>query len=156
MLQKQRFFSFFPIEGERNCWCFRLKDVLYHFSTQNQNKSTLGKIQLPSLKCLIWQRKVDRSCTYNKIFLKKENVGSSHLYASFGTFCAVKLVNYSRHSEILNFRKNSKSTSFFPSKLRFSLFQTFFKASMGLQKLTNLDAKGVKRSVKMWATISFC
>ena len=38
-------------------------------------------------------------------------LGSSHLYAFFGTFW-YKLVNYSWQSESLNFRKNSKSTTF--------------------------------------------
>ena len=93
--------------------------------------------------------KESRPFMYNKIFLKKENVGSSHLYASFGTFCAVKLVNYSRHSEILNFRKNSKSTSFSYENSDLTVFKHFFKDSLCFKKLTNLNAKGAKRSVKM-------
>ena len=40
----------------------------------------------------------------------------------------------------------------FLQKQRFYRFQTFFKDSLCLQRLTNLDAKDAKRSVKMWAT----
>ena len=47
-------------------------------------------------------------------------------HASFGTFC-VKLVKFSRHSEILNFRKNSKSTSFSSKNSDFSVFKHFSK-----------------------------
>ena len=65
---------------------------------------------------------------------------------------ASKLVNYSRHSDISNFQKNSKFDVIFLQKQRFYRFQTFFKDSMCLQKLTNLDAKDAKISVKMWAT----
>ena len=55
--------------------------------------------------------------------------------------------NYSRHSEILNLRKNSKSTSFSFENCNFTVFH--FKDSLCLQKLTNLDAKGAKRSVNL-------
>ena len=40
----------------------------------------------------------------------------------------------------------------FLQKQRFYSFQTFFKNSLCLQKLNNLDSKGAKRSVKIWAT----
>ena len=43
----------------------------------------------------------------------------------------------------------------FLRKQRFYRFQTFFKDSLCLQKLTDLDTKCSKRSVKMWAT-NFC
>ena len=53
----------------------------------------------------------DRSCTtifFNKLLQKLIAHILTLLLATF----ASKLINYSRHSEILNFRKNSKSTSF--------------------------------------------
>ena len=50
--------------------------------------------------------------------------GSLHLYASFAPF-ASKLVNYSRHTETLNFRKNSKSTSFSFENSNFTVFMHF-------------------------------
>ena len=40
-------------------------------------------------------------------------------------------------------------------KQRFYRFHTFFTYSLCLEKLTNFNAKGAKRSVKMWAT-NFC
>ena len=65
-------------------------------------------------------------------------VDSSHLHASFGTFC-VQIVNYLSHSEILNFRKNFEIHLIFLRKQRFYGFQTFLKNSLCLQKLTNLN-----------------
>ena len=86
-----------------------------------------------------------RPLKYNKIFFEKAliEVGSSNIYASF----ALKLVNYLSHSEIINFQKNSKlaSVSF---KNDFIVFK-HFKNSLCLQKLTNWNAKGTKRTVKM-------
>ena len=88
----------------------------------------------------------------NKIFLKKLiKVGSSHLYASFGTYCVKigKLFN-SQWKFILS--EDFEKDDFFFRKQRFDRFQTFFKDSLCVQLLTNLDAKCFKRSVKMWAT----
>ena len=45
-----------------------------------------------------------------------------------------------------------KENLIFLQKQRFYSFQTFFKNSLCLQKLNNLDSKGAKRSVKIWAT----
>ena len=40
----------------------------------------------------------------------------------------------------------------FLRKQRFYRFQTFFKDSLCLEKFTNVDTKGAKWSVKIWAT----
>ena len=58
-----------------------------------------------------------------------------------------KLVNYSRHSESLNIRKNSEIDDIFLQLQRFVDFPTYFKDSLCLVYLTNLGAKGVQRSV---------
>ena len=60
-----------------------------------------------------------------------------------------KMINYSRHNEILNFRKNSKSTSFSFEKSDLTVFEHFSKTYCASKKLADLDAKGAKRSVEM-------
>ena len=69
-----------------------------------------------------------RQLIYNKIFLNFFfiEIGSSHLYAFFAPF-ASKSVNYSRHSETLNFWKNSKLTSFSFENSDFTVFKHFSK-----------------------------
>ena len=67
---------------------------------------------------------------------------------------AFKLVNYWRHSESLNIRKNSEIDDIFLRRQLNKLivdFKTYFKDSLYLQ-LTNFGVKGAKRSVKMWTT----
>ena len=88
----------------------------------------------------------------NKIFLKKTaiKVGSWHLYVSFGTFC-VQFGQLFESQWDLKLSEEFESDVIFLQKQRFYRFQAFFKDSLCLQKLTNLDAKGAKRSVKMWA-----
>ena len=49
-------------------------------------------------------------------------------------------------------RNNSKSTSISFENSDFTVYKTFFKDSLCLQKLADLDAKGAKNSVKIWAT----
>ena len=77
-------------------------------------------------------------------------VGSSHLYTSFGTFC-VEIGQFfeGQCSETLNFRKNSKSTSFSFENNDFIVFQKNFQGSLRLEKLTNLGVKCAKRSLKI-------
>ena len=90
---------------------------------------------------------------HNKIFLKKTliEVGSSHLYASFGTFC----VQIGQFLEAECFfekcLKTVKSPFSEENDVDFKLFRKF-KISLCLELSTNLNAKGGKRSVKMWAT----
>ena len=91
----------------------------------------------------------DRSCTTKYFWKKILQKLVAHIFMLLFAPFDSKLVNYSRRSETLNFRKNSKLTTFWQ---QFDHFQTFFKDSLCLQKLTNFDAKGVKRSVKMGAT----
>ena len=84
----------------------------------------------------------------NKIFLKKALI---EVDRSFGTFCVqIGQVFKSRWDFIPS--KNFEINLIFLKKQRFYRFQRFFKESLWLQKLTNLDAKGAKRSVKMWST----
>ena len=63
-----------------------------------------------------------------------------------------KLVDYSRRSESVNFRKNSEIDDIFLRKQRIVDFQIYFKDSLCPEQLTNLSAKGAKRSVQMWTT----
>ena len=89
---------------------------------------------------------------YSIIFLEKVLYKFIvHIFTLLLAHFASKLVNYLRHSETLNFRKNSKSTTF-SFENTFEHFPTFFKDSLCLKQLTNLDAKCAKRSVKMWGT----
>ena len=74
--------------------------------------------------------------------------GSSHSYASFGTFC----VQIGQLFEAQADFKLLEEIKIFLRKQWFCRFQTFFKDSLCLQKLADLDAKDAKRSVKIWAT----
>ena len=77
-------------------------------------------------------------------------VSSYHIYASFGTF-------YVYIGQLFEAQWDFKHSEEFEidvvflRKRRFYLFQTFFKDSLSLEKLTNFEAKGAKRSVNMWA-----
>ena len=91
---------------------------------------------------------------HQNIFEKTlSEVCSPHLCASFGTFCA-KIFNHWRHSESLNFRKNSKIDDIFLRRQLIVEFKTYFKGSLCLEKLINFGVKCAKRSVKMW-TLDF-
>ena len=87
---------------------------------------------------------------YKKIFLKKTlvEVGSSHLYVSFGTFC-VHIGHLVEAQYEFKLSEELKMDVIFFPKQRFYRFHTIFKDLLCLEKLTNLDAKGAKRSVKM-------
>ena len=78
-------------------------------------------------------------------------VGSSNLYAPFGTFC-VEIVQLLVTQWVFKFSEEFEIDVIFLQKQRFYHFQTFSKHSLCPPNLTNLDAKGAKRSVKMWAT----
>jgi len=80
--------------------------------------------------------------------------GSSHLYASFGTFC-VQTTQLFEAQRDFKLSEEFEIDVIFLRKQRFYRFQTFFKVSLCLEKLTNLDAKGAKRTLKIWATNSF-
>ena len=90
------------------------------------------------------------SCTI-KDFWNLTKDSSSHLYASFGTFW-VQIGQLFEVQWDFKLWEEFEIDVIFLWKQRFDRFQTFFKDSLWLQKLTNLDAKGAKRSVKMWAT----
>ena len=81
-------------------------------------------------------------------------VGSLNLYASFG-ISASKLVNYSRRSVSLWTFARSPNRRHFLSKTAICRCSSILKGSRCLRKLTNLDAKGANRSVKMWATFVY-
>ena len=80
-----------------------------------------------------------------------KEVGSSQLYASIGTFCA-QIGQFLEPQWV--FRKCLKTVKSLFSKENDVDFEFFrkFKISLFREKLTNLNTKGVKRSVKMWAT----
>ena len=84
---------------------------------------------------------------YENTFEKlRRKICSPNIYASFGTFC-VKIGQLFESQwafqECLNIDK-----SLF-SKENVADFRRMFKDSLRLETLTNLDAKGAKRSVKM-------
>ena len=62
---------------------------------------------------------------------------------------ASKLVNYSRHSESLKYVWKSTNRSHRRKMSSISEFFIMFKDSLCRDQLTNFDAKGAKRSVKM-------
>ena len=68
---------------------------------------------------------------------------------------AISMMYYSRHSESLKYVW--KSTNCCCRRKMSSILQFFqmFKGSLCREQLTNLDAKGVKRSVKIWTTNFF-
>ena len=71
---------------------------------------------------------------YNKTFLKKILYKLvAHIFTLHLTPFASKLVNYSRLSESLNNRKNSKIDDIFLRWERFVDFQTYFKDSLRLE-----------------------
>ena len=75
-----------------------------------------------------------------------------HIFTLLLAPFASKLVNYSRHSESLNIRKNSEIDDIFLRRQRFVDFQTHYKDCLCLEWLTNLVVEGAKRSLKMWNT----
>ena len=86
---------------------------------------------------------------YNKIFLEKLlSKFVVHIFTLLLAPLASKLVYYSQNSEPLNMWKNFT----YDIWKRFVDFQTYFKDSLWLKLLTNLDAQGAKISVKMWTT----
>ena len=84
---------------------------------------------------------------FKKILLE---IGSSHLYASFGTFC-VQIGQLFEEQWFFKLSKEFEIDDIFLRNQWFVDVQAFFKESLCLEKLTNLDAKGTKRSVKMLA-----
>ena len=76
---------------------------------------------------------------------------SLHIYASFGTFC-VQIGQFFEAQWDFKLSEEFDIEIIFLRKKRCYRFQTFFKGWLCLEKLTNLNAKGAKRSVKMWAT----
>ena len=78
-------------------------------------------------------------------------VGSSNLYASFNTFC-VQIGQLFEAQWDFKLSEELEIEVIFLRKQRFHSFQTFFKDSLCLEQLTNFDAKGVKRRIKIWAT----
>ena len=75
-------------------------------------------------------------------------VGSSHLYTFFGTFC-VHIGQLFETQCDFKLLEEFEIDVIFLRKQGFYRFQTFFKNSLCLQNFTTLDAEGVKRSVKM-------
>ena len=138
------------------------------------NETTMDPIQfatnevinlLRALQCLpkTWIYPTPYVCTerifdsrpfiHKKMFLKKvlKNL-IAHIFTLLLTPFTSKLVKYSRHSE--SFEKCLKTVKSLFSKENDVDFEFFrkFEISLCLDKLTNLDAKGAKRGVKMWAS----
>ena len=68
---------------------------------------------------------------------------------------ALKLVYYYRHSESLKYVWKSTISCLRRKISSISRFIRMFKNSLCREKLSNLDAKGAKRSVKMRTTILY-
>ena len=73
---------------------------------------------------------------------------TERIYASFGTFF-VQICQLFDAQRDFKLSEEFEIDVNFLRKQQFYRFQTFFKDSLCLQKLTNLDAKGAKRSVKV-------
>ena len=69
----------------------------------------------------------DRSCATKQFWKKLLQKSLAHIFTLLLTPFVSKLVNYSRCSETLNFRKNSKSTSFSFENSDFTVFKHFLK-----------------------------
>ena len=79
----------------------------------------------------------DHSCTI-KYFWNILQKLVAHIFTLLLAHFAFKLVNYSNHSKILNFQK-FKIDLICLQKQHFYRFQAFFKDSLRIQKLTNLN-----------------
>ena len=105
-------------------WCFMLCSWIFQYEEKTYAKTW---IFLTPYVCT--ERIFDsRSFMYNNIFLKKllEKLVAI-IYTLLLAHFVFKLVNYSKLSEILNFRKNSKSTSFSFENSDFTVFIHFSK-----------------------------
>ena len=78
-------------------------------------------------------------------------VCSPHLYASFGTFC-VQIGQLFEAQWVFKVFWKSTISCLRRKMSSISEFFRMFKDSLWREWLTNLDAKGAKRSVKMWTT----
>ena len=123
-----------------SCLFFSVK--LYQFviyTAPQKHESTL-------LQCT--ERIFDsRPFMYNKIFLKtllQKLV--AHISMLFLALFASKFVNQSRHSETLNFRKNSKLTSFSFENSDFTVFKHFSKTHCASQNWPVWTQKGPKEA----------
>ena len=90
-----------------------------------------------------------RSCATKYFWKTVIEVHSSHIYASFGNFY-VQIGQLFEAQWDFKLSKKFEIDDIFLRSQRFVDFQTYFKDSLCLEKLINLDAKGIKRSVKMW------
>ena len=81
-------------------------------------------------------------------------VGTSNLYASFGTFC-VQIGQFFEAQWVFEKCLKTVKSVFLKENIANFEFIWMYKNLLCLESLTNLNAKGVKGSVKMWATI-FC
>ena len=84
---------------------------------------------------------------FGKILIE---VGNSHLYASFDIFYVQIGQCFESKWVFEKFLKTVKSLFLRENEVDFEFFWKF-KISMWLEWLTNLNVKGAKRSVKMWA-----
>ena len=75
-----------------------------------------------------------------------------HIFTLLLAPFTLKLVHYSRHSESLKYVWKSTISCLRRKMSSISEFFRMFKDSLWREWLTNFDAKGAKRSVKMWTT----
>ena len=110
---------------------------LYYKKSQKKESSFLHTYVLNEFST------VDHSCTVQQNILEKTliEVDRSHFYASFGTFC-VQIGQLFESLQDFKLSEKFEIDLVFLQKQRFYRFQTFFKDSLNLQKLTNLNVKG--------------
>ena len=101
---------------------------------------------------IFWQPTVH---VQQNIFEKLLKELVAHVFTVLLAHLASKLVNHSRHSETLKLSDEFVIDAIFLRKQRLYRFQTFFKDSLSLEKLTYLDVKDAKRSVNIWGTIFY-
>ena len=97
----------------------------------------------------IWQLTIhEQQDIFEKSLIE---VGSSHLYASFGTFCTqiCQLFETQWHFEFV-WKSTNRCHRREMSPIS-AIFQ-MFKVSLSREYLTNLDAKYAKISVRLWTT----
>ena len=94
----------------------------------------------------------DRSWTVKYFWKSLVLDGSPHLNASSGTFC-IKIGHFLEAQ--WGFEKCLKKVKFLKeNEVDFEILWKF-RISLWLKYLTNLNAKGAERSVKMWASSFF-
>ena len=150
---------FLGSEKSGKLWEIAENKKIFSIKCRNQKQCDFTSIATDSTKinppgyniCMYW---TNVHVQQNVFWISLIEVSSPHFYASFGTFC-VQIGQLLGAQWVFKHSKEFRNRLHFPSKTVNCRFSTYFKDSLSFQKLTNLEAKGAKRSVKMWST-NFC